>query len=205
MKIQFKRSSSYDSEVEENGNATSTNSFVTIKSLEPAKKESSILVKLRASYSNTLQRVRQSTMKVIGSRTHQALKDYSVKKDTIGTSEGKQASNKPRLVPRHENTSGPFTSNPITSPETIYATVVHPSVPLAQRPLPPIPENNPSPKAEPIYAELDFTPGPNSPDKIKPVIYENLKNVSPGPYEAEPIYAEIETSSNSTSVNKGEE
>lgn len=200
MKIQFKLSSSHSSGVEENGNATSTSSSVTTKSLEPTKKESSVLGKLRASYRNTLQRVRQSTMKVMGTRAHQALKDYSTKKDTTGTSAGKQAL---RIVHRHENTSGPFTSsNPTSSPDTVYATIVHPSIPLSQRPLPPIPENNPSPKAEPIYAELEFTPEPNSPNNIKPVIYENLKNVSPGSH-AEPIYAEIETTSNSTSGNKG--
>lgn len=201
MKIQFKHSSSHNSGVEENGNATGTSSSVKNKSLEPTKKESSILSKLRASWSNTLQRVKHSTMKMIGARTHQALKDYDAKKDTTGTSEGKKVSSTPRIVPRHENTSGPFTSNPVDSPDTIYATVVHPSTPLAQRPLPPIPENNPS--SEPIYAELDFTPWPNSPGKMKPVIYENLKSVSPGPHVTEPIYAEIKTTSNSTSVNKG--
>ncbi len=201
MKIQFKLSSSHSSGVEENGNATSTSSSITTKHLESTKEESSVLGKLRASYKNTLQRVRQSTMKVMGARTHQALKDYSTKKDTIGTSEGKHT---PRIIPRHENTSGPFTSNPVTSPDTIYATVVHSSTSLAQRPLPPIPENNPLPKTEPIYAELDFTPGPSSPNNVKPIIYENLKNVSPGPH-TEPIYAEVETTSNSTSVNKGGE
>lgn len=200
MKIQFKLSSSHNNGVEENGNATSTSSSVTAKPLESIKKERSILGKLHASYRNTLQRVKQSTMKVMGSCAHQELKDYSTKRDITGTS-GKQAL---RIVHRHENTSGPFTSsNPTNSPDTVYATVVHPSILLSQRPLPPIPENNPSPKAEPIYAELDFTPEPNSPNNIKPVIYENLKNVSPGSH-VEPIYAEIETNSNSTSVNKGE-
>lgn len=200
MKIQFKHSSSHSSGAEENSNVTSTSST---KSLESNKKgEKSILSKLRVSCSNTIQRVRQSTMKVIGTRAHQALKDYNTKQDTTGPLEGKQEI---RLVPRHENTSGPFTSNTITSSDTIYATVVHPSIPLAQRPLPPISENNPLPKAESIYAELDFTSGPNVPDKMKPVIYENLKNVSPASHTAEPIYAEIETIPNSTSVNKEEE
>lgn len=196
MKIQFQNSRNQTQQAESNP----TSSGGGVQLLDPSKKgvKPSALSMIRTSLSQSISRAKQATMKIINVRK---LKQYTTKtKDkTSDVSGGSSAKPLTRVVPRHERTTGPLKSEPIQSPTgTVYATIVHRSVPLANRPLPPIPQGNPP--RELIYAELEFTPGSGSSGGKKPVLYENLKDVAQG-VNPEPIYAEIEFRSHSNSSN----
>lgn len=199
MKIQFQDSRNQTQQAESNPTSSGGGG---VQLLDPSKKgvKSSALSMIRTSLSKSLSRVKQATMKII---TVRKLKQYTTKtkdkgSDALGGSLAKPLT---RVVPRHERTTGPLKSEPIQSPTgTVYATIVHRSVPLANRPLPPIPQGSPPTSKEPIYAELEFTPGSGSSGGKKPVLYENLKNVPSGD-KPEPIYAEIEFRSHSNSSN----
>lgn len=189
MKIQFQNSRNQTQQAESNP----TSSGGGVQLLDPSKKgvKPSVLSMIRTSLSQSISRAKQATMKIITSRK---LKQYTTKTKDKGSdaSGGSLAKPLTRVVPRHERTTGPLKSEPIQSPTgTVYATIVHRSVPLANRPLPPIPQGSPPTPRELIYAELEFTPGSGSSGGKKPVLYENLKNVAPG-VNPEPIYAEIE-------------